>query len=115
VTIAYTCDHCRGPIDGGAVAYAVSALGPHDTPMSTVHLHWQCLPGFGRLTHAVLTWDWREQPDLGELHQAVNRLAGLHVEPVETGSDQYAVVISSRDLSREDYQRIYEENQRVGS
>jgi hypothetical protein len=57
--------------------------------------------------HAVLTWDWREQLDPVELHRVLNRLAGLHVEPAETGSDQIAIVVSTKDLSRDEVARLY--------
>lgn len=42
----------------------------------------------------VISWDWREQPDLVELHQLLGR-HGLTVEQVDTGTDDYAIRITA--------------------
>jgi hypothetical protein len=46
---------------------------------------------------AVLSWDWREQPNLDELARAVREVSGgtVHVAQVDTSSDQYAIVVST--------------------
>ena len=51
----------------------------------------------------VVTWDWREQPDLAELATAIRELSDgrVHLAAVDTGSDQIAVVLSRGRLSRE--------------
>lgn len=49
---------------------------------------------------AVLTWDWRGQPDLNQLGRVIHDLSGgvLHLRPVDTGSDEYAIVIANTDV-----------------
>jgi hypothetical protein len=49
---------------------------------------------------AVLSWDWREQPDLDALTRILRDLAGLHLHHVDTGSDEYAIVIATVPLDR---------------
>ena len=49
---------------------------------------------------AVLSWDCREQPDLDGLARIVRDLTGgaLHLRAADTGSDQYAIVLSTVPL-----------------
>lgn len=49
----------------------------------------------------ILTWDWREQPSLGDLRRILGDLGGEHltISDVDTGSDQYAWAFSTRPLS----------------
>jgi len=49
----------------------------------------------------VVTWDWREQPDMNAIALAVYGMSGgaVFMSPVDTGSDQYAWVISDAPLS----------------
>lgn len=56
-------------------------------------LHWR----------RVITWDWREQPDLDELATAIRELSDdrIHLTVVDTDSDQYAVVVSRGRLTAE--------------
>lgn len=51
---------------------------------------------------SILTWDWREQPNLAELAELLLELTNgrLHLKSVDTGSDQYAVVISTVELDQ---------------
>lgn len=44
----------------------------------------------------VITWDYREQLPLDELHRAISDLSGgrLDIHEIETGSDQYAIVVA---------------------
>lgn len=58
----------------------------------------------------VLSWDWREQPDMEELGRIVweksgGRVAITSVE--DTGSDQYAVVISDKPLRQVEARDVY--------
>lgn len=46
----------------------------------------------------TLSWDWREQPDLDELTRILAR-HNVHLHQVDTGSDQYAVVIAGTKLT----------------
>lgn len=50
-------------------------------------------------TH-ILTWDYRQQPDLDALSRAVAAMSDgtVHVRQVDTGSDEYAIVISTAEL-----------------
>jgi len=59
--------------------------------------------------HVTLTWDWREQPDLDQLAAAITDLSGgtVHLHQVQTETDQYAVVLSTADLSAEQAYDIY--------
>lgn len=67
----------------------------------------------------VLTWDWREQPSLDALRHILGDMCGTHltVTDVETGSDQYAWVFSTRPLSdygvRLAWQQYWEDRQDV--
>lgn len=54
----------------------------------------------------VLQWDWRSQPDLDELDDAVRAASDgqVAITQVDTGSDEYAVVVGppmSREQARE--------------
>ncbi len=61
-------------------------------------------------TAAVITWDWREQPDLKHLARVIETLSGgsVHLRPVVTNSDQYAVVVANTDLDEASAQATYE-------
>lgn len=49
----------------------------------------------------VITWDYRQQPDLDVLATAVRELSDdrVHITTVDTNSDQYAIVVSRGRLS----------------
>lgn len=58
-------------------------------------------PGLPGEPH-LLKWDWREQPDLAALAEIVRTMSGgrVHLYPVEeTGCDEYALVVSGRELA----------------
>lgn len=57
----------------------------------------------------VVTWDWREQPDMRLIADALTRLLGdgVHVAWPETGTDQYAVVLSDRPFTAEQAAAAY--------
>jgi hypothetical protein len=59
----------------------------------------------------VLEWDWRAQPDLDELADAIRDLSGgrLHLAQVDTGGDSYAVVLSTLPLDVGAAQLVREE------
>jgi hypothetical protein len=46
-------------------------------------------------------WDWREQPDLDRLADDIRDMTGggLHLTEIPTGSDQYAIALSTRELT----------------
>jgi len=51
------------------------------------------------MTVKTLTWDYREQPDLAALAAAVAEVSGgtVRIREIETGSDQYEIVIERSD------------------
>lgn len=54
----------------------------------------------------VLTWDWREQPDLEALRLTLAEL-GVYLRPATTGSDQYAVAISASPITQAEADEAY--------
>jgi hypothetical protein len=56
----------------------------------------------GDLRIAIMSWDWRGQPDLTELARAVREVSGggVHLVEADTGSDQYAIVLSDQPLDK---------------
>ena len=64
------------------------------------------------MTARVLSWDWRQQPDLAQLGRAIHDLSGglLHIYEVQTGSDDYAIVIADQPLTDAEARHIWEES-----
>lgn len=58
----------------------------------------------------MLTWDWRAQPDLDQLAAAILALTGGNVGlyQVDTGSDDYAIVLADLPLTEAEARRIWE-------
>lgn len=56
----------------------------------------------------VPTWDWRGQPDLKELARAIRDLSGGTVSlcEVSSGTDDYAIVLSTARLDDAKYWRF---------
>lgn len=50
----------------------------------------------------VMSWDWREQPDLEQLDQAVRLASGglARVHTIDTGSDEYAIVVADHRITQ---------------
>ena len=48
----------------------------------------------------ILSWDWRQQPDLDALGAALRRVSGgaVNLHKVNTGSDEYAIVLAAEPL-----------------
>jgi hypothetical protein len=63
--------------------------------------------------YRLITWDWQENPDFPAISSAFTELSrggttyGYNVE--ETGSDQYAVIISTVPLDKTGVQSVFEE------
>jgi hypothetical protein len=60
--------------------------------------------------HIVLTWDYRQQPDLDMLASAVREISGdtCHIRAIEdTGGQDYAIVVSHDQLSMDEAQEAY--------
>lgn len=62
------------------------------------------------MTARVLTWDWRQQPDLDRLAAAIRDLTGGNVglHQVDTGSDEYAIVLADQLLTDAEARSIWE-------
>lgn len=62
-----------------------------------------------RDTPIVLTWDWKEQPDVDALASAVREVSGetCHIRAVDTGGDEYAIVVSHDQLDRDEVQHAW--------
>lgn len=60
-------------------------------------------------TPIVLTWDYRQQPDLDDLASAVREISGetCHIRAVDTGSQEYAIVVSRDQLAEDEAQEAY--------
>lgn len=58
----------------------------------------------------VLSWDWCGQPDLADLARILHDVSGgtVHLREINTGSDEYAVVIAATDLDEATAQAVYE-------
>jgi hypothetical protein len=58
----------------------------------------------------VLSWDWREQPNLDRLARIITDLSGgtVHLAQVDTGSDEYAIVLSDVPLSKVEAAEVYD-------
>lgn len=65
---------------------------------------------------AVHTWDWKEQPDWDSISAIINEFQEsgeeIAIENIDTGSDEYAVVLSTKDIPKDlvdqAYQQYYE-------
>lgn len=62
----------------------------------------------------IISWDWRGQPDIEELNEAVSAVFdGIHcpqVTSVDTGGDEYAVLVSPAPMTSAEAQAAYEEH-----
>lgn len=58
----------------------------------------------------VLSWDWKEQPDLDRLARIIADLSGgtVRLTQVYTGSDEYAIVLSDVPLSKVEAAEVYD-------
>jgi len=61
----------------------------------------------------VVVWDWREQPDHDQLAAAISRISAGAVHAVfpDTGSSDYALVLSSLPLTPEAAARLYHDQE----
>jgi len=57
---------------------------------------------------ALLSWDWKGQPDLDELSEALRELAGLHLYRVETGTEDTAIMITTKALDDDAVQAVWD-------
>ena len=61
------------------------------------------------LPKIVVTWDWKEQPDLDELDRAVWMASGgfARVHPIDTGSDEFAIVVADHRVTADEADAAY--------
>jgi len=59
-------------------------------------------------TAALLTWDWRGQPDIDELRDVLAEL-GVYLADVATGTDQYAIVVSDTPITDLEQRRYWDD------
>lgn len=59
---------------------------------------------------AVLGWDWKTPPSAAAVRQALEQASGglLRVYEVDTGGDDYAVVLSAEPLNEAQVTAVYE-------
>lgn len=56
----------------------------------------------------VITWDYKEQPDWAEVNFALVEQIDFFIHEVESGTDQFAIVIGPRDMRPEEAQAEYD-------
>lgn len=63
------------------------------------------------MTVKILSWDYREQPDLEGLAQLVRELSAgrVHIVEADTQSDQYAIAIADEPLDKAAATEAYEQ------
>lgn len=63
--------------------------------------------------YTIIQWDWKEQPDIEAINDAINAVADTGNRPkafrVETESDEYAIVITDSEATQEEAQALYED------
>ena len=59
----------------------------------------------------IFSWDWREQPPLRDIFQAASEMSprgDITITLPDTGSDQYALIISARPLTADEARIVYQ-------
>lgn len=69
------------------------------------------------MTAKLFTWDWKAQPPMTEIAAAVSRLSAhgrqVHMHEVDTESDQYAWIVSDVELTDEQAQQFFGDDERI--
>lgn len=57
----------------------------------------------------ILTWDWRGQIDLADLARVLTEVSNgtVHLTEVDTGDDQYAIVLDALPVSKNEAYEMY--------
>ena len=58
----------------------------------------------------VFSWDWKAQPDMFAIAAAVTELSAngqVFMREIDTGSDQYAWVVSGAEMTDEQASHLY--------
>lgn len=61
-------------------------------------------------TGTIIQWDYKEQPDWDKINEAIDAQCDPCIFPVESGSDQFAIVIASIDDTQELAQEYFDEH-----
>ena len=60
---------------------------------------------------SLITWDWREQPNWNHVIKAIDKVrgfnSGMKIFEIETGSDDYAIIVATANVSKEEAERYY--------
>lgn len=58
----------------------------------------------------LITWDYREQPPMDVLARLLTEVSAgaVHLAQVDTGSDEYAIVLSNQPLTGAEAHAVYE-------
>lgn len=59
--------------------------------------------------YSVITWDYKEQPDWDHINFALVEVSNGRIHPVDTQTDQFAIVISDMQDTAKEAQEKYEE------
>ena len=67
------------------------------------------------MANSVVTWDWKEQVDVDQLNRAL-RDAGFtgSVHEVFTNSDQYALVVSDKEITEDEALELWHQEMNYG-
>lgn len=67
-----------------------------------------------KIKSKIISWDWKEKPNAEKIQSAIDSFAGFKTKiyNVETGSDDYAVVVSWAELTSSDAQSFYDQNRK---
>lgn len=59
----------------------------------------------------LITWDWKEQPNWKDVMKAIEKAqsfnSGVRIHEIETGADEYAIIVSTSKFTKEDAARYY--------
>jgi len=63
------------------------------------------------MPHAKLSWDWKGQPELDELQEALEPFGvRVYADPACEGSDSFGYIFSSEELTSDELSEISEED-----
>lgn len=62
----------------------------------------------------VHSWDWKEQPNWKKVLEIIEFIqkftdSGVIIHEIETGTDEYAIVVGERWLTQEEANKLYQE------
>lgn len=78
-------------------------------------LHYAIPDGRGVVVVGCMSWDWRGQPDLDQLDRIVANMTStsrhdlgmLRVHKVDTGADEYGIVVAHGDVTQDQANGIW--------